>query len=341
MQDTAAVIFCPKRLILSGLVMMDDSICRLQNFLRGTVILLQLNYGCIGKILFKIQNIADICPTPAIDALVIIPDHAEIFIFCRKHCHQLILACICILIFIHHNIAESFLIFFQNNGKLTEQQNGFINQIVKIQRVVFLKHFLIGLIYLCDTHCLQVIFIHMLRVVLPACHFLLQMADDAHCPLNGKGLIRCAHIQPLEGFAHDFFLIVTVIDRKLIFIIQMLNFSAQNPHTGGMEGADPHISCCIPHKLFHTLAHFLRRLIRKGNRKNIPRLYTRFQQMCNPHRQGTGLAAACPRQNQHRPFCLQNCFFLHIVQFIKSNHVILSHFFSVSAFFAGCQHKKG
>ena len=87
MQDTAAVIFCPKRLILSGLVMMDDSIRRLQNFLRGTVILLQLNYGCIGKILFKIQNIADICPTPAIDALVIIPDHAEIFIFCRKHCH--------------------------------------------------------------------------------------------------------------------------------------------------------------------------------------------------------------------------------------------------------------
>ena len=32
---------------------------------------------------------------------------------------------------------------------------------------------------------------------------------------------------------------------------------------------------------------------------------------------------------------------LHIVQFIKSTHVILSHFFSVSAFSAGCQHKKG
>ena len=87
-----------------------------------------------------------------------------------------------------------------------------------------------------------------------------------------------------------------------------------------MEGADPHIPCTVAHQFFHTFLHFPCRLIGKGDGKDIPGFYACFQQVGNTYRQGTCLAAARPRQNQHRAFCLQNCFFLHIVQLFKSNH---------------------
>ena len=135
MQDTAAVVFCPECLILSGLVMMDDSIRRLQNFLCGTVILLQLNYGCIGKILFKIQNIADIRAAPAIDGLVVVAHHAQVAAFTGNQAHQLILGVVGILIFIHMHILKAALIVFQHRRMLHKQLQGFDQQIVKIQRV--------------------------------------------------------------------------------------------------------------------------------------------------------------------------------------------------------------
>ena len=205
---------------------MDDCICCLQDFLRGTVILFQFDNGCVGEILFKIQDISDVRPSPAVNGLIIIPYYAEIFIFICQHRYQFILAGVGILIFVHHDVTEAILIFFQHFGELTEQQNGFINQVIEVQSIVFLQHFLIGLVNLGNTHCLQVVFIHLLGIVFPADHFFLQAADDSHGPLNRKGFICRRHIQAFEGLTHDLFLIVPIVNGKLIFIIQMMDLSS-------------------------------------------------------------------------------------------------------------------
>ena len=121
MQYTAAVILSPKRFVLAGLVIVDNGVCGFQNFFCGTVILLQLDYDRAGEILFKIKDIADVRAAPAVNALVIVPHNTKILVFCRQKPHQFILAGICILIFIYHNIAEAFLIFVQHIGAITEQ----------------------------------------------------------------------------------------------------------------------------------------------------------------------------------------------------------------------------
>ena len=205
---------------------MDHSVGRFQDFLCGTIVLFQFDHCCIREIFFKIKDISDIRAPPAIDRLVIIANYAEIFIFICQHSHQFILACIGILIFIYHNVLESVLIFFQHGRMLTEQQYCFIDQIIEIQRIIFFQHSLVSLIYFRNTYCFQVIFIYLLAVFFPACHFFLQTADDRHGTFYRKSLVCCAHVQAFECFTHDFFLIIAVINGKLIIIIQMMDFSS-------------------------------------------------------------------------------------------------------------------
>ena len=50
----------------------------LEDVLCGAIILLQGDDSCLGKVLLKVQNISDLCPSPAVDGLVIVSDHADV-----------------------------------------------------------------------------------------------------------------------------------------------------------------------------------------------------------------------------------------------------------------------
>ena len=101
--------------------------------LRRTVILLQFDYFRIGKYMFKIQNILNICSAELVDGLIIITYHAQIVIFAGQNADQLKLYCIGILILIYHNVAEPFLIVFQYIRTALKQFHCLHQQIVKIQ----------------------------------------------------------------------------------------------------------------------------------------------------------------------------------------------------------------
>ena len=116
--------------------MADDSVCSIQNVLCRTVILFQFDDCGIFKVLLKIQNIFDICPTELINRLVIITNYAEIPIFICQDTHQLELRRVCILIFIHHDITKTILIVFQHIRTGTEQFHSLHDQIVKIHGIV-------------------------------------------------------------------------------------------------------------------------------------------------------------------------------------------------------------
>ena len=113
----------------------DDLVGRVQNIGRAAVILLQLDHRRVGKVLFKIQNVADIRAAPAIDGLVVIAHHAQVAAFAGNQAYQLILGVVGILIFIHMHILKAALIVFQHRRMLHKQLQGFDQQIVKIQRV--------------------------------------------------------------------------------------------------------------------------------------------------------------------------------------------------------------
>ena len=256
---------------------MNDCVCRIQNFFGGTIVLFQFDNSCVGEVFFKIQNVADVSTSPAINTLVVVPYHAQVLVFCRQHMHQFILRCVGILIFVYHDIAEAFLIFIQHFWMGTEQQHCLINQIVKVQSVAFFQQLLIKLIYLCQTFAFDVKRVYGLCIIFPADHFFFLFADLRNGCTDRKALVDGAHIQAFEYFLHDFFLIVCVINRELTVIIQIADFPAQDTHAGRMECADPDIFCTLSHQFVHTFPHFFGCFVGESNCKNIPGFYACFQ----------------------------------------------------------------
>ena len=162
----------PKRLFLASFVITDHPVGRIQNIFRRAVVLLQLDHPGVREFLLKIKYITDICPTEFINRLVIIPHNTEITIFARQQAYQLKLHGVCILILVHHDVAESFLIVLKHIGLSVQKLHGPDKQIIKVQRIVRLKLSLIFPVHLGDlllskiTSCIQLEFIRHDHLVL-------------------------------------------------------------------------------------------------------------------------------------------------------------------------------
>ena len=52
--------------------------------------------------------------------------------------------------------------------------------------------------------------------------------------------------------------------------------SAQDPHAGGMEGGDPYALRTHSRNFIHTFPHLTGGLVGKGDRQDIPWVYTLF-----------------------------------------------------------------
>ena len=123
----------PKCFILSVCVERNHLIGGIQNIRGRTVVLFQLDDLRIRKILFKIEDIADIRAAPAIDGLIVIADHAKVAALRSQQPNKHILRVVRILIFVYMNIAQLTLICLQNRRMLGKQLKRFDNQVIKIQ----------------------------------------------------------------------------------------------------------------------------------------------------------------------------------------------------------------
>ena len=142
-QGLSCRIFRPHRFGFATCIMVYERICGIQNHLGGAIILFQLDHGCFRIIFFEIQNIADVCATPSVNALVRVADHAQVAVLRRQPPGQGILRVVGVLILIDQNITEPLLIFLQDERILFEQTNRHIHQIVEIHGVVGDQLFLI------------------------------------------------------------------------------------------------------------------------------------------------------------------------------------------------------
>ena len=81
MDDFISRAVCgPEGFRFSCRIVCNHTICRIQDILRGTVILLELNDLAIFIFLFELQDIADIGSPPAINGLVIITHYTNILV---------------------------------------------------------------------------------------------------------------------------------------------------------------------------------------------------------------------------------------------------------------------
>ncbi|MPM45893.1 hypothetical protein SDC9_92585 [bioreactor metagenome] len=89
---------------------MDDGVGRVQNVLGRAVILLQPDGTGVCVLLFKVQDVFDVRAPKAVDRLVVVAHHAEIFAPARQQRGQKILQMVGVLILVHQYVAELVLI---------------------------------------------------------------------------------------------------------------------------------------------------------------------------------------------------------------------------------------
>ena len=258
----------PKGLPLAPRVVRDHGVCRIQNGLRGAVILLQLDRFCLGKSLVKGENILNGGTAELVDALVVVAHHHEVLIEARQQDGELQLRHVGVLKLVHAHVFEAFLIRLAHIGVIFEQQYRLHDDVVKIQRVGFAQDLLIRLVH--ARGLLQAVVVpHLHGIGIGGHQLVLGAADLVHHRLNGQQLF--VDVTALHGKQNRFLRVVGVVDRKTRAVAALIAMLAQDPHANRVERTRPDLrgGCGVLGEHFgKTLLDLVCRLVGKGDRQN-------------------------------------------------------------------------
>ena len=260
----------------------NHRIGRIQNGLGGAVILFQPNGAAAPILLFKAENVLDGGAPEPVNALVIIAYHADIFVTSRQQRGEQVLHVVGILVFIHQNISEFPLIVAEDILMLLQKLDSHIDNVIKIQRVVFFQLGLVFLIGLCNVFGPEI----------TACfrrpkhfgggdHLVLLAADGSKDIFGRKGLF--VHVQLLQDALHHPFGVGGVVDGEAAGIAHGLNVPPQNPAAGGVEGHGPNILRLRPQQGGQTILDLVGGLVGEGDGNDAP-----------GHRRFNGAEPVCP-----------------------------------------------
>ena len=113
-------------------ILVDQAIGGVHDILGGTVIPFQLEDTATGIKILELQDIIYIRASEGIDALGVIPYHADMAVSLAKPLHDQVLGEVRILILIHQYIPEEVPVFLQDGRMIPEQDIGLQQQVVEI-----------------------------------------------------------------------------------------------------------------------------------------------------------------------------------------------------------------
>src|SRR5208282_5904403 len=129
------IVFGEEGFLLPAQVVRNKFVGHSQDTLRAAIVLLQANDADLGKILFKIEDVAQVGPSPAINRLVRVARHCQVRMVDRKRPGDHILGQVRVLILVDHDETVSLVEARPNFGALPEQ-GGYVQQeIVEIDGV--------------------------------------------------------------------------------------------------------------------------------------------------------------------------------------------------------------
>ena len=313
------------------MVVPDDFVGSVQDLLRGTVILFQTDHFGAWEDFFEIQDIADVCAPEFIDALVVIAYDAEIAVFGCEQADEAELRGIGILVFIHHNISEAFLIDVEYVRIGFEDFHRFHDEIVEIHGVASSQLLLISAVEHADA--LPV------KILIQKTEF---FRGYQFVFRGGNAVQDSFRVEPgsidvffLHQVLHQGFLVVGVIDREVAGISEELGFPAEYSHAQGVEGADVDLLRAETDHLVHAPAHLVRCFICKRNSEDLGRRDSdAVQKPGNPVHQHPRLSGTGARKDEHRAIRRKDGFLLLRVQLFR----YLLYIHPVSSSF--CRHGK-
>ena len=289
----------PKLLALTAQVVGDHRIGGIQNRLGRAVILFQPDDPGSAVLLFKIQNIFDGGAAEAVNALVVVANHTQIFITSSQQAGQQILQMVGILVLVHQAITEFSLIIGADILIFLQKANGVQDNIVEIHRIVVYQPLLVlfispggmnGTVIPGKFSLLQ----HFIR----ASHPVFFLADDAQHGFRRKHLFIQAHVP--DDIFHNALAIRGVINGEMLAQPHPLRIAAQNTAAGGVECHGPDILALGAQHSGKPVFQFVGRFICKCNGNDAPGrhgLHSAKKIRLHPVRIADGLAQTF--QEQH------------------------------------------
>ena len=289
----------PERFLFALLVVFNHLVGSVEDIGRRAIILLHFDDVSPGKVLFKIKDIAWICAAPAINRLVIVPNHAEVVPLAGEPLHQSKLRGVGILILINHDVLEAVLVACLNFGEFVKEPHHQHDQVIKINRIVTFQAFLVLGINLL-RHLTNDITAHEWSKLLRWQQTVLGVGN---LPENGVGLKTVISLDVVHQVPDQTLLIRGTINTEIALVAQMFDIFTQDATAERMKGRDlDPLRLGFPRQTGNTLPHFLGGLIGKSHRQNTLRINTlRPDQVSHPVRDHIGLAGAGTRQQKKRP----------------------------------------
>src|SRR5690606_6012079 len=88
-----------------------------------------------GEVLLEAEEIRDAGAAPAVDALVVIADRAEVLVFGGEEADEVELGAAGVLVLVHHDVAIAGAAVLEGLGGFAEQAQGEQDEVVEVHRV--------------------------------------------------------------------------------------------------------------------------------------------------------------------------------------------------------------
>ena len=135
-------------------VLANQTVCRLHDKLRRTIVLLQFEELRIGILLLKIQDIVDVGTTEAIDALCVVAHHTDTTSLLCQLQHDFLLSEVRILVLVDQDVLETLYVFLAYILMVLEQQPRLHQQVVEVHRIGLTTTLHVPIIYIGDLGAL-------------------------------------------------------------------------------------------------------------------------------------------------------------------------------------------
>ena len=135
----AVAVIRPEHFVPAAAVVADDLVGELEDVFGGTVIAFELVHLRPGKIFFEAEDVFQLGPAPAVNALVVIPHREQVAVHRREQAHDLVLYAAGILKFVDVYVSEAPGKIIERLFVRFEQGERFVEQVVEIHRVVLFE----------------------------------------------------------------------------------------------------------------------------------------------------------------------------------------------------------
>ena len=265
----AAAALGPEGLALAAGVVGNDGVGGIQNVLGRAVVLLQPDEPGPGILLLKAQDVLNVGPPEAVDALVVVAHHAEVLPPPGQQRRQEVLQVIGILVLVHQHVAELPLVVFQHLRAAAQQRHRVEDKVVEVQGVGGAELGLIPGVDLGDAGELPVL----LRVLIPGellrrFAAVLGPADDAQYLPGSEGLL--IQVQLPDAVPDHPLGIVRIVNGEVLLKAQMLDVPPQDANAGGVESGGPDLVGGRPQPGSQALLQLPRRLVGEGDGQHLP-----------------------------------------------------------------------